>query len=453
MIILISLIGLVFSFLLFRKASGGLSFRRPNIITMFFLVIIVFQYIGSFSLISSIVTENWWVSRASDPEDGIFWAHLSILSILIITPSTIIIIQKIIGFNPKTQLPSLYTEEAVFINNNGDRKVFHWLLFSILAVILALSYLIFSARTIPLFEALTGGSSFLVSSARIDSLGDNFLLRLINGIVGKWIAPVLLLTSLGYYLMKRSRKYYFLFFVCVISVFFVATFRTEKAPAVHLVLMLLIVRSIFKGGLKFGMLIKYGIISFIVIIAMYSIFMGVENISDVLEAIFSRIFLSQHVGTVLAFDYFPRVENFTGGSRILPFSSFFFEGEEVRSFALKMMEYYNTSAWDSGVAGYLSTSFVAEGFSYWGFIGIPVSCIIVGIFLTLVSVLSVRIRKHPVTVALIVFLMYRIPFMLNSGLNVAIYSTELIATLLFFLFFVFTVRGRAVIKYKPKYIP
>lgn len=450
--IFISLFTLFLSGLLFRKASGGLSIKRPNIIAIFFWAIIVFQFVGSFALINSYVPYNWWVSRASNPETGIFWAHLSILSILIITPITVISVFKIAGFNPNYEFPLLYTNKVKPINKSGDRQAFNWLMIATIIVFLALGYLIYSARTIPILEAIAGGDDLLLRSARIDSLGDSFLLRLINGIFGRWIAPILLFTIFGYYFLKKKRKYFLLFVLCAIAVFFIATFRTEKAPAVHLILMLVLVQAIYSGHVKVKVLAKFSILIFALLIIMYIHFMGAETIAFAVEAIFSRIFLSQHVGTVLAFDYFPDVEGFTGGKRILPFSSFLFGSEEVRSFALKMMEHYNPGAWEAGLVGYLSTSYVAEGYSYWGWLGIPLSSIIVGVFLSIISILSVRLNKHPVTVALTVFLMYKIPFMLNSGLNIAIYSTELVATLLFFSSIVFLLRGRLAIKFKSKYV-
>lgn len=451
MIAFYSLAAFGLSIYLFRKASGGLSLKRLNIVTILFYIILIFHYIGSFLLVTEVVDYRLFMIRSiSDPYTAITKAHVAVLSCMVLLPLFILMFSKIFNVNLTKEIDRIYRTPLKSINQTGDKKIFPFLCLIVGLIVLGLAYLIASVKTIPIFEVIQGAESQTIKQARISSIEGNFLLKLINGIIGNWIAPIITLVIFGYYKIEKNYKYKLLFYISASVTIFILIFKTEKAPIIQFLILILIINGIFKGGVDFKKYIKWGIVGLMLLIVQYVFFMGTEDVLLSLLAIINRLFFAQHMATVLAFDYFPSIENYLGGKLFLPFSSFIFGYDAVRSFALRIMEHYLPYAWESGTVGYMSSLFIAEGYANWGYVGIPLSIFIVSFFITMICFVQIRSKLHPVTLALIVFLMLRIPFSLNSGLRIAIYSPELILTALTLLSIIFFSRGKAVIRFKRK---
>ncbi|MGC9341490.1 MAG: O-antigen polymerase [Bacteroidales bacterium] len=427
---IISVITLACSVYLFRRAAGSLSLKRPNIISIFFWILMIFQYIGSYLLITGIVKNNWWINRAENIEFSLKMAHISLLLVLVLLPITIIICFKFLKFNPKKETERVYTDGIAYIHENSmDRNAKYMFLVLTLLTLLCLAYLLYSVRDIPIVLAVLSANQELVEITRVSAIKGNFLIKLINGIVGNWIAPLLTLSLYAYYWKTKKNYYLILFLMNLFITCFFLIYRTEKAPLALFLITLFFLYSLMKGkiNLKKASALAFIIIAFLSI--QYIIFLGAGNFGNAIENLISRIFVSQHAGSVLAFDYFPIHEAYLGGKLFLPFSSFLFGEEEVQSFALRIMDYYNPVASKIGAAGYMSTLFVAEGYANWGWMGIFLSILIVGIFLSLYTFLMYRVRQHPISLALLSFLSIQLPFRLNSGLRIAIYSPELLLTI------------------------
>jgi len=424
---IISVITLVCSTYLFSKAAGGLSLKRPNILSIFFWILIVFQYIGSFLLITGIVKNNWWINRAENIESSLRMAHISLILVLVLLPMTIIICFKILKFNPKKETERVYREGITYIHkNNKDRNVKFMFLLLTFLIFLCLVFLLHSLKDIPIVLAVLNSNHELAQITRVSVTRGNFLIKLINGIVGNWITPLLTLALYAYYWKTKNTFYLLLFLMNFFITCFFLIYRTEKAPLAFFLITLFFLYGLLKGkiNLKKASFLAFIIIAFLSI--QYIIFLGAGNFENAIEIILSRIFISQHVGSVLTFDYFPNHEAHLGGKLFLPFSSFLFGEGDVQSYALRIMDYYNPVASRIGAAGYMSTLFVAEGYANWGWIGIFVSILIVGIFLSLCMFFMFRVRQHPISLALLSFLSIQLPFRLNSGLRIAMYSPELI---------------------------
>jgi len=381
-------------------------------------------------LIAGIVKNNWWINRAENIESSLRMAHISLMLVLVLLPITIIFCFKILKFNPKKETELVYTEDITYIHQNSkDRNVKYIFLLITFLIFLCLVYLLHSVQDIPIILAVLSSNQELAEITRVSVTRGNFLIKLINGIVGNWIAPLLTLALYAYY-WKTKKTFYLLLFVMnfFITCFFLI-YRTEKAPFTLFLITLFFLYGVLKGkvNLKKASFLAFIIIGFLSI--QYILFLGAGNFENAIEIILSRIFISQHVGSVLTFDYFPNHEAYLGGKLFLPFSSFLFGEKEVQSFALRIMDYYNPVASSIGAAGYMSTLFVAEGYANWGWIGIFISILIVGIFLSLCIFFMSRVRQHPISLALLSFLSIQLPFRLNSGLRIAMYSPELILTI------------------------
>jgi len=370
-------------------------------------------------------------------------AHISLLSAMIILPLCIIFFFKILRFDPGKETFLMYYRDLDYIDKNShDSNIkFVFLLLS-LFTLSGLIYLLYSIRDIPFLMALLGSNQGIIGVLRINVLKGNFILGLINEIIGNWIAPVLTLTIYAYYL-KTSRRVYLVLFVLnfIITCLFLI-YRTEKAPIALFLMNLFFLYGIFRGRILLKSIMTLTIAVLALLSIQYIVFMGANDVDAALNNIISRIFFSQHVGTVLSFDYFPEHEDFLAGKLFVPFSSYLFGQEEAKSFALRLMDYYNPAATRIGTAGYMSTLFIAEGYANWGWLGIFLSIIIVGIFLSLCMYFMHRVRKHPVNLALFAFFCIHIPFKLNSGFRIAVYSPALMLTVFTFLIVIFFARKK-----------
>jgi len=169
------------------------------------------------------------------------------------------------------------------------------------------------------------------------------------------------------------------------------------------------------------------------------------NLDLATKSLVNRIFLSQYAGTVLTFDYFPELHDYIYGVSFIPFASKLDERKGT-SFALLLMEHYNPASWRQGKAGYLATQYIAEGYANFGYIGIIMANVLVALWISITNFFSLRLRYHPISIAIITLLMVRIPVCMNSGVISFIYDPALILLFGTILFLIFLSRGKLNIK-------
>ena len=124
-----------------------------------------------------------------------------------------------------------------------------------------------------------------------------------------------------------------------------------------------------------------GVVAVSVIGVMFSFFKGYSDISlaEVLAVyVRNRLVFSQLLGSYLAFDVFPRHEDFlffSSTGRVihdvlhLPFSE---------SYGIVLMRFYNWEGVQAGSAGHMTTNFMGEAWSNFGWFGIVLAPLWVG---------------------------------------------------------------------------
>ena len=125
-------------------------------------------------------------------------------------------------------------------------------------------------------------------------------------------------------------------------------------------------------------------IAILIVILFYVTVMGYEgNFFSLSTGPMARIIMGQASTLFLHFQTFPDQIDFLNGHSFPPFTKILFgEGEyDVRS-GRSVMELYNPTAVENGTAGVMSTAFIGEAYANFGYTGLIIAPIIVGLIIS-----------------------------------------------------------------------
>jgi len=439
-----ALFSFVFGTVLFKKCAGTLSPRYPNVVSLVYYHYLLSQLIASF-LIAIGLFDNWWIDRAADKDLSVLIAFYATFSSFLLLPLLIMAFEKLLHLKPRYEHLSLYRMKWSTLTGRKDKAVNIFLFASAIVLTLSLVLLFKVTKEIPLWHLLSeAGADELAVLRRSASTDIGWAIYLKN-IIGQWFSPFITMVCFCYYLLTRKTRHLFLFIYMFMVTFLFLFYSLSKGPVLWFMIMLFICYSIYKE--KINLLHLFGGFALILffVFVMYITIVGKSDINLAMEAIVKRIFFSQYAGTVLSFDYFPALHDYIYGMSFIPLASHL-ELPNSTSYALLIMEYYNPGAWLQGKAGYLCSQHIAEGYANFGYIGIIIANIIVAFWVSLTHFFSLRVRYHPISIAMIVLLMVYIPSYMNTGVKLFIYNPVLIIIFAIVFLLIFLSRGRLVIK-------
>lgn len=446
---LFAVLVLSLSTIAFRHCAGTLSIKYLNVISVSFYLFLIYQVIGAVLIGIRIINDNWWVSRAHNQNSILIDFYGTLLSLLMVA-IFLMIFQRLLKCKPSGEFKNLYQMPMSTVTSRNDKAVIIIVIIVSVINFIMLGYLLYKTPQIPLLYVFNSDSAYLAYLRRQATANSGILLIILN-IFGRWISPLTTLILFNYLLLNKSKVNKILFGFSLTTTIMFLIYNLNKGPVLWIIIMLFVCYSIYNKRIKYAKMIGIFIMILILIFTMYTTIMQKSGFNEVKDAIIQRIFIAQHVGTILTFDLFPTYHDYLGGYNYLPFGSHYIDLTlDDKSYGVLLEREYNTYAYNQGVVGYLCSSYIADAYANFGFIGVAIANIVVALWLAIVFVISNRIRYHPISLALIVFLMFHIPRMMNDSFKAFVYNPLMFIALFYLGIVIFLARGKLVIKYRRK---
>ena len=136
---------------------------------------------------------------------------------------------------------------------------------------------------------------------------------------------------------------------------------------------------------------------------------------------------------------FPGIFDYLGGKSLYP-TILKLVGVDpethIRSAQL-VMDFYGSDRVYEGTAGVMNAVFIGEAYANWGYFGVFAAVLWVGIFVALLFILIMKVKKTPVTLAFLATTTQLIGSMTQGGFVEFLYSSSLILLILGFLILIY----------------
>ena len=429
MIYFSSLLILIASYYLFKNASGSMAFNKLNMISMiFYFYLVLLSYFGA-TLIASGFGINSALNHVS-LENRIFgWIVISYVMLAVpcgILMSKILLRIKnvnIIYHNYiNSDLYPLLSEKDSYI------RLFLYLL-SILSIF-SVFYMILKVGEIPQIKLFFLSTHIDVLTLRTTINRDFAGIYQIKSVLFEQLTPLLSFISYSYYRMTHLYKDKIWFYLMLLLTMFMLTFTLSKSPVVGYFITFLLLKIYIDGAREW----KYFILSFIgftvILIVSFMLVVRDGNFNFISVYLLNRILFDQVSGTFLMFQIFPDIYDYVGfASLSKPLSNLWINGYSEPASRLAA-EYAYSGATGGGYMNLLSTLFIGESWANYGWYGIIISPIYVGMLVGAFYYLILKFKKTPILVGFLALFSFRVCF--GTSFNLYIYNSTVFV--IFFLF-------------------
>lgn len=407
--IIYSILLLFLTVFIFYKLNQN-SLLAINYYSFLFYYYIFFGVIGGFLIYSGVVDNTYFIIPIQNnflaKEWGLFAICYGLFGIFL----GILIVNLILNDSLSTPWFE-YTAKNIYLAN------YKYNLFILLAIVIISSiYYIVKIHPSPLWMLFNGSDSLSVAIRR-NEVTENF-----NGIgilktISIIFSQILVFYVYTYYLVKKKAIVFL--YIVFISVFFLLLLNIEKAPVLNLFLYLIVAYSYIKGTPKIKKIIYLIIFLIVLTICMYYFIMDTE-INEVAFKILERLFVAQSFAPFLSFDYYLNHDyiyfNSMESSLFKPLI-----GDRIERASEFFMIYYYPGMRELG-GWNVNGIYVHEAFSNFGYIGLFLGPIYVGIVNGIIVQYFIRQKKSILNLAFFVFFSVNVTSIMTS------FNTQLLNT-------------------------
>ncbi|MGN1270360.1 MAG: O-antigen polymerase [Clostridia bacterium] len=421
---IISTIVIILSALLFKKASGNLKINLINISSFAFYSLMIFEFIG-ITLVYLGFRDHYLIQKISNNSviNITYWA---MAYTMIVLPCIIIIANKFIF--KITNINELYTRninsKVDIEEENTRKKIYILVLVGLIICLIATIYVFICIGYIPFLKYFDPNFDF--ATERIN-IGRNFNgNQYIKNIIMLTITPILSYIAYIYMRTTKEKKWKLLFIISFILNIFIKTYDFSKAPIIYYICYFFIIEIMLGNTAKFRKIIPYIMVTIILIVILYCIIYNYNgDLISLSNGPLSRILITQAGTMFLHFNTFPSEVNYLYGHSFPPFTSVLFgSGEyDIRSGRV-LMETYNKEAIKNGTAGVMSTAFIGEAYANFGFFGVVISPILVGVLFSAILCIYLKSKKTPLNIILYVESFIIFTTVLQGGIVEFLYNIQ-----------------------------
>lgn len=449
MYIFISLLVLVTSYCLFKKAAGSLDIRRINMCSYVFYILLVYTFIGSVQVLYGVSTAEHLLPQ----DDSIrLYGWMAIMYTMVAVPIGMLIATLLLKVKSMKALLLRYQSAPLKTFFSYNEKLFRYTLylFSCLSV-LAIIYTIASlGSSVPLFNLIFGVDDYtflyqLRNLARLHIEGYRFLTVYIT----LQANSILVITYVAYLYWKMEKRLQDLIWFSCMAFFLIiyCTHTLSKGPILFFIIGFIIVRIMIFGKLKKKEVIISGIVFFALMGILVIFFQGALkgtgesiNLLNTFKVAYNtfcgRVVVGQIINFYNCLNIFPN---------LYPYLVFSTTGRLIHEilglsylpdYGIIVMGITKPAAVLKGVAGHATTFFMGEAWSNFGLTGILIAPLYVGFFIQVVNIFFLKSRKTPLHIAF--YAMLTISFPILSSLKGFYYPAWLLqyAVMIFILLFV-----------------
>ena len=403
--LIISLLILILSYYLFKKASGTMAFTKINMISyIFYYNLLIQSYIGGLIIFyDPSITIGGFTNQELK-----FYGWLAVLYVMIVMPLGMLIVKRVLAVSSVKKLFKQYTSSNIlgFISNKDSYIRIPLYFFSVLCL-LSIVYTFMNLGCIPLFRVFgdfgaTELARFRIIASR-EFLG-NWYVRNIFGIT---LTPILMYIAYAYWVTTRNFKDLIWFLIMFVLTFFILTYSTGKGPFLHFIFGFVFLTVLIKGFVKLKNLVLLFILACISIVAMYIFIMGFSDISPFLSyktGPIGRIFIGQIKGFYEALYIFPNSHDFILGRGVSHYISSFFGVACIENSSARIVaEFMRPDDMRLGIAGVNNTLFIGDAWANFGLIGLLLAPLYVGGLIEIIYLFFLKSKKTPLLLGLFTY--------------------------------------------------
>jgi hypothetical protein len=398
-LILVFFVSLFFTY----KAAGSLSPTKINMPMATLYLFYLQQGIGSFLIAGNYL--GHYLYKSLNNKSLYTNETLYVVSLVaLLLPFSIYMFNKAFKLDVKKASYNYAAGEVVIASK--DTFTFGLVVLAGSLALVLLVILFRKIKYIPLLKLFFAEKGFAFGEERIRINSINIIHPIIRNVVVLTGIPVLSYFSLAYALSSKKIKWWILFGIFFFASILTKTYNFEKSPIVFYLATLILVYIYFKGNIKFRRIILFAFLGAGIIFFMYFVTMGTKVPLNLYDGPFARAVFTPVGVIALNLDLFPHYLPFLSG-RSLPSTLIWLTGfkssESVRS-ARVLMEYYGSESVYEGTGGVFNTLFIGEAYANWGYWGMILSIIWVGLIIALAFNIILRTKKTPANIALNAYL-------------------------------------------------
>lgn len=416
---------------LFKKAANGLNPTRINAVSLAFYLLLFFQAIGA-SIIYLGFRDHYLVQKISS-EQVFDSTYYCLIYAFITMPLVIILVNR------------RHAKVSTRVVNKNDVNIYKdvepyygIILFLTLISAAAGIYTFYKIGYVSIFKILFSGGGFDFATARTSNNRGFSGNQYIRNLLFLNLSPILSSASYVFYKASDLAKWKVLFWANLVVTVLAKTYDFSKAPLIVFFISLYIINGFFEQDREKAFKRLVIIISIVVglivfsyaVVAKYS---GQKWIS-LSHGPISRIVITQVATLFLHFDLFPAKHPFLYGKSMAAWIGSIIGDPNwgLRSGRI-VMEHYSPAAVSNGTAGVMNTVFLGEAYANWGYVGVLVSPIIVGLWFGNIQNYIDKSEKSPMNLIVYMTLLNFFTTSLEGGFAEFIFSSTLIFNLLILL--------------------
>lgn len=419
---LVVVIGLLLSLFLFKKASATLNIGKINLISYTMYLFLLQTYIGASMVFLG--DRNHYTMKYIMIGQSFDLMFYCVLLAAILFPLTIIVVYRIFRVDMQANYQK-YLEQPVVIKR--ERLAFFVVAgVGFVCCVLLLIYIL-KIGYFPLLRLARApaGFEFGIERQRISQIViiNSYVKNLLIGMM----IPLLSYIAFAYAITLKKFWWWALSAVLIGSAIVTATINFEKSPVLFYLFVLLLIVMYAKGGISRKLVFGFGaaMVAFIVFIYVKMGYNFSSGDSNFYNGPIGRTLFTQ-VGTLtMHFDLFPTVFPFLGGRSLSPtaLSLLGIEGGHLRSAKL-VMDFYGSEKVYDGTGGVMNAFFLGEAYANFGFWGMILSIVYMGVFMGVLFYVFTKLRKTPFHLAMMAMLTSQLALATQGGFVDFIYSFQ-----------------------------
>jgi len=407
-----------------------MALNRLNMISVIFYFYLVFMsYIGA-TFIANGFGDNPVINLVTSEYRFLGWIIVSY--VMMALPIGILLIKYVFKINNTANLFNNYVfGNIVPLTSKKDSYIRIFLYGLTFLSFISVIYVVLVVGKIPQLQLFGLSSQADVLMLR-NSINRGFEgIYPIKSILFEQLTPLLSYIAYAYYRMTNSLKDKIWFYILLLLTLFMLTFTLSKSPLIGYGIIFMILKIYIDGYIKWKFFIAFLIIAILGIFLLFVLVVRGTNLEFVLIFLFNRIFFDQISGTFLMLQIFPDVYNHLGFSSLSrPLSSIFI-GSYSEPATRLVMEYAFPAATEKGLMNLLSTLFIGEAWANFGWIGIIISPVYIGMLAGSFYYFILRSKKTPILLGFLAFFSFKVN--LVSQFNQYIYNSTVFALVIIFI--------------------
>ncbi|MCD6566083.1 MAG: hypothetical protein J7K53_09070 [Bacteroidales bacterium] len=379
---------------------------------------IFYFHLVLFSFIASVLIINGWADKQTAlldiGEEARLHGWLSVQYTMLAMPLGMLFINYLYGYKSNSKLFLSYINSPVTtLASKKDSFVQYPLYILSLISLLSVVYTFMSSHRNPIVEIFQGLDATSIRVLRQELTVEFAGINIIKNCFGVALTPTLSYVAFAYWRLTKLREHFIWFLIMFVFSIFILIFNLAKSPVAMFVLSFLFLNVLISGGIKKKTLFLYIGGTLILIVVAYIFVRRMTNFEDIFSAMGIRILLGQAIGTYYSFEYFPNQHDFLGLSSFpLPFSSAL--GMDVSDGVARIiMIIRHPVAVRAGVAGIMNSLFIQDAWGCFGFWGVIIAPIYVGMYVQIIYMFFLKSKKTPIMLGLLTYFSLKMPISSN----------------------------------------